>query len=94
MGVILSLIPGRAWAYIAGIALFLMAAVGYVKHSEHVALEQERQRIERANNEARDKADAVNPTVDGCYASGGRWDRASGLCNLATHPETVRRDLR
>lgn len=86
MGALLSLIPGRAWAYIAAAALALMAAAGYVEHSKNAAVEQERQRIEKANTDARNKADAASQTVDGCYAGGGRWDRPTGMCIPGTSP--------
>lgn len=86
MSALLSLIPARAWAYIVGAVLVLMAAAGYVEHSKNTAAEQERQRIEKANTDARNKADAASQTVDGCYASGGRWDRPTGMCIPSPRP--------
>ncbi|MGJ4858912.1 hypothetical protein ACN6KF_004918 [Labrys sp. La1] len=57
MSSLLALVPVRAWAAIVGIALVLMAAVGFVKHRENVAAETERQKIERANDAANQNAD-------------------------------------
>jgi hypothetical protein len=44
-------------------------------------VQQERQRIEQANTEARRKADEGSATVDDCFRIGGTWDRARGVCD-------------
>ncbi len=36
--------------------------------------------IEQANQEALRRANQAQDTVDGCYATGGDWDRVRGVC--------------
>jgi hypothetical protein len=38
------------------------------------------QTITDANQQAKDKADAGIQNVDDCYARGGTWNRARGVC--------------
>ena len=41
------------------------------------------QTIIEANQKAKDKADAAIQDVDGCFAAGGAWSRARGVCVLS-----------
>lgn len=41
------------------------------------------QTITDANQKAKDKADAAIQDVDSCFAAGGAWSRARGVCVLS-----------
>ena len=85
MGALLTLIP-VAWRWGALLALAAAAAGfwAYERDKFYVegrdaALEQ----VERANEEADHRAAGGQAAVDACYAGGGAWDRARGLCDHA-----------
>jgi hypothetical protein len=85
MGALLALIP-VAWRWGALLALALAVAGfaayqldrAYVKGRD-AALEQ----VEKANEQAERGAAGGQAEVDACYAHGGAWDRARGLCVAA-----------
>ncbi len=68
MSVLRSLIPARVWAYIVGAALALMAAVGYVKHSENAAVERELAKQNQINQEKHDAATKADSDARLCAA--------------------------
>lgn len=80
MSALLALVPARAWAAIVGIALVLMAAVGFVKHIQHSAADNAVQKIERANDANISKADQAEQDARRCFALGGQRDASTGLC--------------
>ncbi|MGO4334946.1 hypothetical protein AB4037_08525 [Labrys sp. KB_33_2] len=98
MSALLALVPARAWAAIVGIALVLMAAVGFVKHIQHSAADNAVQKIERANDAANQNADQAETDYyqrfDQCRSAGGSWDRANRVCLTGPGDKTLRRDPR
>lgn len=46
----------------------------------------ERTRIERLQNEARERAVAAARTVRGCYNAGGLWLQTEGRCIMPSNP--------
>lgn len=73
----LSLIPGRAWAYAAVVAV---VAAGYWLVTDAAYRQGKADAIAsvtRANEAARSKADEAAQSVENCT---GRWDRDRGLC--------------
>ena len=80
---LLTLIP-TAWRLIAVGAL--VASISGVLVFEHHKLvvegeKIEQQKIEDANAAERAKAKAGSDAVDGCFATGGTWDRDAGVCS-------------
>jgi hypothetical protein len=73
-------IPLTAWL-VAGV---LAAAGLYHWRATNAAYEAGKatatQTITDANQQAKDKADAGIQNVDDCYARGGDWNRARGVC--------------
>lgn len=62
----------------------IAAIIGFGLHEWHViyvsgqraALEQ----VEKANEQANKAANSGSTSVDACFAAGGTWDRATGVC--------------
>ena len=80
---LLTLIP-TAWRLIAVGAL--VASISGVLVFEHHKLVVEgetieQKKIEDANAAERAKAKAGSDAVDGCFATGGTWDRDAGVCS-------------
>lgn len=77
---LLALVPWRWWLYGALVAV----AVGVVVYYHHQWYTQgfnaSTQVIEDANKRSESAADAAQQTVDQCFASGGLWDRGTGVC--------------
>jgi hypothetical protein len=73
-------VPLTAWL-VAGV---LLAAGLYHWRATNAAYEAGKatatQTITDANQQAKDKADAGIQNVDDCYARGGDWNRARGVC--------------
>jgi hypothetical protein len=73
-------VPLTAWL-VAGV---LAAAGLYHWRATNAAYEAGKanatQTIIDANQKAKDKADAGIQNVDDCYARGGTWNRARGVC--------------
>jgi hypothetical protein len=73
-------VPLTAWL-VAGV---LVAAGLYHWRATSAAYEAGKatatQTIIEANQKAKDKADAAIQNVDDCYARGGDWSRARGVC--------------
>jgi len=73
-------IPLTAWL-VAGV---LVAAGLYHWRATSAAYEAGKadatQTIIEANQKAKDKADAAIQDVDSCFAAGGAWNRARGVC--------------
>jgi hypothetical protein len=63
----------------------IAAGLGWLAYEHHKILAegaaQERQQIERANDEEMSRAVAAAKSVDACFAAGGTWDRDHGSCN-------------
>jgi hypothetical protein len=76
-------VPLTAWL-VAGV---LAAAGLYHWRATNAAYEAGKatatQTITDANQQAKDKADAGIQNVDDCYARGGDWNRARGVCILS-----------
>jgi len=76
-------IPLTAWL-VAGV---LAAAGLYHWRATNAAYEagkaEATQTIIEANQKAKDKADAAIQDVDSCFAAGGAWSRARGVCILS-----------
>lgn len=71
------------WRYIvvAGIVSMIIAALGVgVGLLRKSGADEERQTIERANDDASRKADQRTNTLQECVAGGGDWDRTNGVC--------------
>ena len=80
---LLTLIP-TAWRLVAvgGLVLSLGGFLAWEHHKLVVEGEKiEQQKIEDANAAKRAKAKAGSDAVDGCFATGGAWDRDAGVCN-------------
>lgn len=73
-------VPLTAWL-VAGV---LVAAGLYHWRATSAAYEAGKdaatQTIIEANQKAKDKADAGIQNVDDCFAAGGAWNRARGVC--------------
>jgi hypothetical protein len=73
-------VPWQAWLVAAG----LVAVGAYHWRATSAAYEAGKeaatQTIIEANQKAKDKADAAIKTVDDCFAAGGTWSRARGVC--------------
>ena len=73
-------VPWQAWA-VAGV---LTTAGLYHWRAVSVAYEagkaEATRTIEAANTAAKDKADEGIKDVDSCFAAGGAWSRARGVC--------------
>jgi sugar phosphate permease len=67
--------------YVAGAVAITVALASEYHHIKTLGEEAERQRIEKANEEAERKADDGKSAVDKCYGNGGTWDRSRGVCN-------------
>jgi hypothetical protein len=73
-------VPWQAWLVLAGLA------AGGVYHWRATSAAYEAgvaaatRTIIEANQKARDQADAAIKTVDDCFAAGGAWNRARGVC--------------
>ena len=76
-------VPLTAWL-VAGV---LVAAGLYHWRATSAAYEAGKatatQTIIEANQKAKDKADAGIQNVDDCYARGGDWNRARGVCVIS-----------
>lgn len=76
-------VPLTAWL-VAGV---LVAAGLYHWRATSAAYEAGKatatQTITDANQKAKDKADAAIQDVDSCFAAGGDWNRAGGVCVLS-----------
>jgi hypothetical protein len=76
-------IPLTAWL-VAGV---LLAAGLYHWRATNAAYEAGKatatQTIIEANQKAKDRADAGIQNVDDCFAAGGTWSRARGVCILS-----------
>ena len=80
---LLRAVPLTAWL-VAGV---LVAAGLYHWRATSAAYEAGKaeaiKTITEANQKAKDKADAGIQNVDDCYARGGDWNRARGVCVLS-----------
>ncbi len=81
---LLRTVPLSAWLVAGGI----VTAGLYHWHATRTAYEAGKaaatQTINDANQKAKDKADAGIKNVDDCFAAGGAWDRARGVCVSAS----------
>ena len=80
---LIGLIP-MAWRLIAvgGLVLSLGGFLAWEHHTLVVEGEKiEQRKIEDANAAERAKAKAGSDAVDGCFATGGTWDRDAGVCS-------------
>lgn len=80
---IISRVPWQMWLVIALVVAFLgfgwyNRSVGYREGSSEAVTE-----IKDANEKALEKADRASDRVRKCYATGGTWDVAHGVCD---HP--------
>lgn len=50
----------------------------------HQGATQAIEQVEKRNDAEMAKANSASTTVDGCYATGGTWDRTRGVCVSAT----------
>jgi hypothetical protein len=73
-------VPLTAWI-VAGV---LVAAGLYHWHATSAAYQAGKaaatETIKAANEAAKDKADEAIQDVDSCFAAGGAWSRARGVC--------------
>ena len=79
---LLALIPS-SWRLIgAGVAVAaLFGWLAYERaHLISIGEQKAAQKIEEANDAAKRKADAGSDLVEGCFATGGVWDRSRGVC--------------
>ena len=80
---LLALTPG-SWRLIGG-GLLIVGFLGWVayerQHLINQGAQEATQKIEEANDKAKQKADAGSQSVDGCFATGGVWDREHGVCD-------------
>ena len=72
------------WVLLAG---GIAAATGWLAWERHELIgqgvQQEIQTMEKANAQSEKSATAGSDAVDGCFATGGDWDRANGVCTHA-----------
>ena len=74
------LVPLKAWLalfiVLAVITALLVARYDWIIQGRNAALET----INQANQKAKDNAAQGSDAVERCYALGGIWDRAGGVC--------------
>jgi hypothetical protein len=77
-------LPWQVWAAVAAVVIVLV--VGQRLRSDGVAdgRAAATREIEEANDAAKGMADRAGADVDNCYAGGGTWDRARGVCHHGT----------
>ena len=80
---LLTLIP-TAWRLIA-VGALVASISGVLVYEHHKLVVEgetiEKQKIEDANAAERAKAKLGSDAVDGCFATGGTWDRDAGVCS-------------
>ena len=82
----LSLVPVRYWLLGACAVAALTAGGVFIHHVKQQAAADAIAAIEKANADARNKADNASTGVDACYARGPewRWDRFDGMCKRSS----------
>jgi hypothetical protein len=79
----LAFLRGVPWQVYATVAVLAVAGL-YHWRAVSVAYEagktEATRAIEAANTAAKDKADEGIKDVDSCFAAGGAWSRARGVC--------------
>ena len=83
---ILRMIPLKIWVIIITIVLLLLGV--WYQHDKwfHAGEQAATTKIENANKQSEDKADAGQTEVDKCYSAGGTWDRTNNYCVYANAP--------
>lgn len=69
-------------AVLIGVAVLIITMAALYERSVLIAEGEAdaKAKIDQANQEEMRRANEAQDTVDGCYAIGGDWDRARGVC--------------
>ena len=86
---IVTLLSPSQWIFL-GVAVISMITGIVLLHNRvyDSGVQAERTRIERQQNEARQRAINAARTVRACYDAGGLWEQATGRCIMPSDPSS------